>query len=264
MQERAGACRVGGPREHGGVQRGATVVVNRGRRLFLLACAGGLVSGCGATVYAPVSERQARVPRPTSRVVRPGDTVYNIAWESDLDYRDLARWNGIPPPYVIKPGQRLRLTPPPGGTRAQPRPSARRSPGAEKKPAEHWPRRVRWTWPTRGRVIRRFSVRRGNKGIDIAGRTGQPVRAAAAGRVVYRGSGLHGYGQLIIVKHNETFLSAYAHNEKLFSKEGDWVRRGQRIAAMGATDADRTMLHFEIRRYGVPVNPLVYLPRKRN
>jgi lipoprotein NlpD len=122
---------------------------------------------------------------------------------------------------------------------------------------------VRWSWPTRGRIIRRFSVKRGNKGIDIGGKRGQAVRAAAGGKVVYRGSGLRGYGQLIIVKHNETFLSAYAHNEKILVKEGEVVRSGQRIATLGNTGAKRHMLHFEIRRHGLPVNPVRYLPRNR-
>jgi lipoprotein NlpD len=117
-----------------------------------------------------------------------------------------------------------------------------------------------WHWPARGRVVRRFGSA-GSNGIDIAGRPGQPVRAASAGRVVYSGGGLRGYGELIIVKHNKRYLSAYAHNEEALVKEGDIVAGGQRIATIGRTGTDRVKLHFEIRRDGKPVNPLRYLPK---
>ncbi len=117
-----------------------------------------------------------------------------------------------------------------------------------------------WQWPARGNVIRRFGSG-GSQGVDIAGQAGDPVRAASPGRVVYSGGGLRGYGKLIIVKHNKRYLSAYAHNDEVFVKEGDLVSRGQRIAAMGRTGTDRVKLHFEIRRDGRPVNPLLYLPK---
>ncbi len=228
-----------------------------------------LLSACGGNmVYAPVSERRAEPTRPKIHLVRAGDTLYSIAWQTELDYRDLARWNRIPPPYLIKPGKRLRLYRP--AAPQKDRPKKNRAGAAKSRPAkrktvnkEQWPKVTYWTWPTTGRVIRRFSRTRGRKGIDIAGRAGQPIRAAAAGKVVYRGSGLRGYGQLIIIKHNETFLSAYAHNEKIFISEGAWVRRGQKIAAMGNSGTNRTKLHFEIRRHGGPVNPLHYLPKRR-
>ena len=123
------------------------------------------------------------------------------------------------------------------------------------------PEALAWVWPATGRVLRGFSEG-GNKGLDISGRTSSPVRAAARGRVVYSGSGLVGYGKLIIVKHNKSYLSAYAHNDRLLVKEGDSVRGGQRIAQMGQTGTQEVKLHFEIRRDGRPVDPLIYLPRR--
>lgn len=239
-----------------------------------------LLSACSSAPYAPVSERNTTSQRPgTYRVVNAGDTLYSIAWEAGLDYHDLARWNGLPASYTIKPGQRLRLRPgtesrltrsktswgksaksgsrvavrPPTGTKLpqRPKPSATRS------------RPIRWSWPTKGKVIRGFSTRRRNKGVDIGGRSGQPVRAAANGKIAYLGSGLRGYGKLIIIEHDELFLSAYAHNKKLLVRQGQKVRRGEQIASMGDTDTNRTKLHFEIRRKGKPVNPLRYLPRKK-
>jgi lipoprotein NlpD len=119
-----------------------------------------------------------------------------------------------------------------------------------------------WTWPASGTLLRGFDENSASKGLDIGGSRGRPVQAAAAGRVVYRGSGLRGYGQLIIIKHNEEFLSAYAHNDRIYIKEGDTVKRGQNIAAMGDTGSDEVMLHFEIRRNGKPVDPLKYLPKR--
>jgi len=121
--------------------------------------------------------------------------------------------------------------------------------------------KVSWSWPAEGRVIRTYDANStGKKGVDIAGKTGDPVRAAASGKVVYAGSGLSGYGRLIIIKHNEDFLSAYAHNRKLIAKEGQWVKSGEVVALMGSSGTDRTELHFEIRKHGRPVDPLGYLP----
>jgi lipoprotein NlpD len=117
-----------------------------------------------------------------------------------------------------------------------------------------------WTWPADGRELRRYGEG-GAKGLDIIGTRGQPVRAAASGRVVYQGSGLRGYGRLIIIKHNDEFLSAYAHNDRIYVKEGDVVKRGQKIADMGSSGSDRVNLHFEIRRHGIPIDPLKYLPK---
>ncbi|MHB8535541.1 MAG: peptidoglycan DD-metalloendopeptidase family protein [Sulfuricaulis sp.] len=240
--------------------------------LFLLA----LLAACGFPL-APVSEQGTALRQPESvyREVMAGDTLYSISWESGRDYRDVARWNGISPPYLIKPGQKLRLYPPakvktarapaqnpPSGNNVSVKKSPSRKPAA---PARHPPassQRLTWTWPTEGTIVGRYTVSGPNKGIDIAGRKGQPILAAAAGQVVYEGGGLRGYGQLIIIKHNVDFLSAYAHCDKIYVKEGNVIKRGQRIADMGSSGADRVKLHFEIRYRGAPVDPQDYLPRK--
>ncbi len=225
--------------------------------------------------------------------VKKGETLYSISWRYGADYRELARWNGIQPPYIIHEGQRLRLTPPGGRSsgeagkpvarQAAPRPrqqpgnaqppaaaaSAAASPRTASRPPQPRPeeeipnRKLSWAWPARGKVIRTFSAgETGKQGIDIEGRAGSPVRAAAFGRVVYSGSGLRHYGNLIIIKHNARYLSAYAHNRKLLVAEGAVVEKGQKIAEMGrsGTGADRVMLHFEIRADGKPVDPLSFLP----
>lgn len=203
--------------------------------------------------------------------IRHGDTLYSIAFQYGFDYRELARWNGIRPPYRIYPGQRLRLRPPPASPAPAPVP-ARKPPARTAARAKAPPARppaaadgapIRWQWPAHGPLGETFSKRgSGRKGIDILGRPGQPVYAAAAGTVVYAGSGLRGYGKLIILKHNDTFFSAYAHNRRIHVKEAQRVKKGQRIADMGSTGAERAKLHFEIRRNGNPVNPLKYLPRR--
>lgn len=189
---------------------------------------------------------------PDYYVVRPGDTIYSIAFRHDIDQRDLMAWNGIGDGALIRPGQRLRLTPPAGEPppqRAPPRPAPARP--------------VAWQWPTDGQVIAGFgSSAKTRSGIHIGGRHGQPVRAASAGRVVYAGTGLAGYGHLLIIKHNNDFLSAYGHNERLLAKEGDAVEAGQRIANMGEGPGRRPLLHFEIRIRGEPTDPLKYLPRR--
>lgn len=221
--------------------------------------------------------------------VRPGETLYSIAWRFDLNYRELAGWNDISAPYTIYPGQRLRMNPPPGAryatasrrvtavpvqepkvyaptavprsvspkvrTYASPRPSSTGARGAI----------LHWEWPAKGALSQRFSAGTGgSRGIDITGRMGEPVVAAAAGQVVYSGNGLPSYGKLLIIQHNERYLTAYAHNEKLLVHEGDVVRQGQEIATMGrsGTNIHRPTLHFEIRRDGEPVDPLHYLPRQ--
>jgi lipoprotein NlpD len=117
-----------------------------------------------------------------------------------------------------------------------------------------------WSWPARGRLVHGFNSGPNPKGIAIAGEAGQPVSASAGGKVVYSGSGLRGYGKLVIIKHDPTYLTVYAHNRELLVKEGDRVEKGQKIAEMGNTDSERVALHFEIRRLGKPVDPLQYLP----
>jgi len=229
---------------------------------------GALLAGClGGGFGVPVRDtgsRDAKTPE-VLHVVRTGDTLYSIAWDAGLDYRALARWNGISSPYVIRPGQRLRLRPRAG---QGPAPGTRPARAARPKPAPGGPNSTQssaspaWAWPTDGPLLRRFSDKSASPGIDIGGQPGQVVKSTADGRVVYSGDGLRGYGQLIIVKHNETFLSAYAHNRKLLVSEGEQVKRGQAIAEMGATGTDRVKLHFEIRERGDAVDPLRHLPSR--
>ena len=206
-----------------------------------------------------------------------GETLYSIAWRHGVDYKKLASWNNIRPPYTIYAGQRLRLTRPPvtsqtyakkstpkpantsGGTKKTASKSTSMDKTTKKvnKPVKHV-----WIWPTKGTVISNYSSKvGGNKGIDIEGKVGQDVIAASAGKVVYSGNGLLGYGNLVIVKHSEQFLSAYAHNKKLFVREGTSVNRGEKIAELGSTGTKSPKLHFEIRRNGKPVDPLKYLPK---
>lgn len=203
-------------------------------------------------------------------VVRRGDTLFSIAWQQGLDYQTVAVWNGIRPPYIIYPGQKLRLYPP--NRTPRPAPSTRARQGTVSVPNAAIGRStpttgmdipVHWQWPATGPILRGFDgATSGKKGIGIGGTHGNQVRAAAAGRVVYAGSGLVGYGRLIILKHNDTYLSAYGHNRDLLVQEGDEVRAGQVIAAMGSSGTNRIQLHFEIRRNGKPVDPLRYLPRR--
>ncbi|MGA8259248.1 MAG: peptidoglycan DD-metalloendopeptidase family protein [Arenicellales bacterium] len=198
-----------------------------------------------------------------THVVQQGDTLYSIAWDAGVDYRALAAWNDISPPYVIRPGETLRLRPRKGsgtghGKPAVPEPSKRAAAPDTRSGEMGQPE---WAWPVRGPIIREFSRSSANPGIDIAGKSGETVKSAADGRVVYAGDGLRGYGELIIVKHNDTFLSAYAHNRKILVREGDSVGRGQPIAEMGSTGTNRVKLHFEIRKEGVAVDPLQYLPK---
>lgn len=217
----------------------------------------------------PPSAATAPPPESGVHVVAKGETLYAIARRRGLRYVELARWNGIAPPYTVYPGQRLRLAPAAGtGTNAAPAPAGPPSapasgsrPAVASAPAEREGPLV-WSWPTEGTIIARFSPGGPSKGIDIAGQAGQPIRAAAAGEVVYEGSGLRGYGQLIIVKHNAEFLSAYAHCAATYVREGSVIKAGQKIAEMGSTGTDRTKLHFEIRRRGIPVDPLEFLPKK--
>ena len=220
------------------------------------------LSACTSTLV----DYEARV-----HVVQPGDTLYTIAWRHGLDHRSLAAWNNLRNPDLIFAGQRIRLTAPPGraaaappreaaparapataGTQASRRPAPQPVPAAEPPP--------QWQWPTRGPIVSEYGNRAAiASGIGIGGRAGQPVTAAASGRVVYAGSGLIGYGQLVIIKHNETYLSAYGHNGRVLVAQGQDVRRGQQIAEMGFGPERRPRLHFEIRRNGVPVDPLLFL-----
>lgn len=215
--------------------------------------------------------------RPNTYVVKRGDTLYSIAFRHKVDYKDLARWNRIGRDYVIHPGQTLRLYAPggsaarasgpkaPNTTQAKAPPPKASGPKAPPKPSA--PRQptgppVQWQWPVTGGTATLTTRPNGGQGLMIVGQLGEDVRSAGSGRVVYTGSGLLGYGQLIIVKHNETYLSAYGHLQSVLAKEGDSVAAGQRIATMGNGPQGSPLLYFEIRVNGTPGNPLSLLPQR--
>jgi lipoprotein NlpD len=190
--------------------------------------------------------------------VKRGDTLSAIAGRHKLDWQDLARWNGIGRDYVIYPGQVLKLYPSRGRVPARssstsPARQTARAPAPQVQP-------VQWQWPVNGGTATLTSRPNGGQGLTVSGRLGDEIHAAAAGRVVYTGSGMLGYGQLVIVKHNETYLSAYGHTQSVAVHEGDAVAAGQRIATMGAGPQGDAMLYFEIRINGTPGNPLSFLP----
>ncbi len=227
--------------------------------------------------------------------VKSGDTLIRIGMDNGQSWRDIARWNNIENPNLIETGQVLRDTPPeetgvvvrpvsstnvvtspaPASAASAPAtatntaavrpPASAASPPNSSTPANNLANTdsaeetVSFQWPTRGNVLAGFDEVK-NKGIDISGKAGDPVLAAADGKVVYAGSGLRGYGNLVILKHNNTYLTAYAHNQSLLVKEDQAIKRGQKIAEMGNSDADQVKLHFEIRRQGKPVDPAKYLP----
>ncbi len=256
-------------------------------------------------------------PRAEFYTVRPGDTLYSIALDNGLDYKDLAAWNNLANPNVIRAGQQLRLKAPasavviaplqtapmaegrpvtagaapvsgsddavktqPKGIKlpysdqalaqlsgapqarfptpvvAKPEPRADDRPGTGADEDE----KVDWGWPVTGKLVSTYNETTNLKGIGIAGKSGQAVAASAPGRVLYSGDGIRGYGKLVIIKHNREFLSVYAHNNQLLVKEGQNVVKGQKIAEMGSSDSDQVKLHFEIRRFGKPVDPMRLLP----
>lgn len=256
------------------------------------------VGGASPTSSMKILPGSENAGKPGYFTVRPGDTLYRIAIEHGQTARDVQAWNQLANPNMIEVGQVLRITAPvgmtpsaspapvstataaavvPAGVVARPLgsvetlpPATGALPGAVPatapvagpvappvKPGEG----VEFIWPARGNVIATFDEAK-NKGVSVSGRVGDPVLAAADGRVVYAGAGLRGYGNLIILKHNDTFLTAYAHNQALLVREDQAVKQGQRIAEMGSSDADRVKLHFEVRREGKPVDPLHYLPKQ--
>lgn len=240
-----------------------------------------ILTGCvGNGIYVPVYGTGESGRSGTARgyyTVRPGDTLYSIAFRYGLDYKALALANDIRAPYTIFVDQRLRLTEravatrdgPPAGDRPAPASPPKRSTTTASPP----PRPIEtpvvadsvisWQWPYEGEVVGKFSLSGAiNKGIDIRGKSGEPVRSSAPGVVVYAGGGLRGYGKLVIVKHNERYLSAYGHNQSILVKEGDKVKSGQVVARIGGPNGDSDVLHFEIRRDGKPRNPLEYLPTR--
>lgn len=254
-----------------------------------------LSAACGrAPVLAPVGrdvelDSQTRLSSPVDPIVhtvRRDETLYAIAFKYGLDYKKVASWNAIRAPYVIYPGQDVRVVQPPrlpaqkksSTPKANSKASSKSASASSTKgvaevsqsQAARADKAVKktqtnvaikgWRWPTRGNTVTSF--RQSNKkGIDISGKLGQPVNAAADGKVVYSGGGLIGYGELIIIKHNKHYLSAYGHNDKLLVKQGDRVVSGQHIANMGHRGTKGVMLHFEIRRDGKPVDPIRFLPK---
>jgi lipoprotein NlpD len=193
--------------------------------------------------------------------VKAGDTLYSIAFRHGMDYRELARINGIGRDYAISPGQVLRLRT--GASVAQSTPKTSQKSGKPSQrptPSPHTGPPVDWSWPVRGNAT--LTTRpNGGQGLTITGELGQEIRAAGKGRVVYMGSGMLGYGQLLIIKHNDTYLSAYGHTQAVRVREGDDVTAGQPIATMGAGPSGAPMLYFEIRVHGQPVNPNALLPK---
>jgi lipoprotein NlpD len=243
-----------------------------------------LLSACASTHVVREggarSHQRASAPKyGATAVVQRGETLYRIATNNGISPLDLATWNSIPPPYTIYPGQRLKLSPGSGrravASTATPsrstspsnvRPSSS-APSAAARPAPVAASPAvspfAWRWPTDGQLAGTYVAGDPTKqGVDIAGKEGQPVRAAGDGVVVYSGSGLVGYGELIIIKHNDEWLSAYGHNRERLVNEGQRVSAGQQIALMGHSGASRDMLHFEIRYNGKPVDPQAYLPKR--
>src|SRR5450830_1194944 len=243
---------------------------------------------------APVTVRPAPVQAPQVStedkdeargvyVVKKGDTLLRIALDHGQNYRDILAWNNLPNPDDIKVDQVLRVAPPAKGSvltspvtmpESRPAPLAaapkKVAPRGEKKPysdatlaemKKDEDERLSWMWPSEGRIVATFDEGK-NKGVDIAGKLGQPVTAAGAGKVMYAGSGIRGYGNLVIVKHSNSLLSAYAHNRAIVVKEGQTVSKGEKIAEMGDSDADSVKLHFEIRQQGKPVDPSRFLPSR--
>ncbi len=280
-------------------------------------------SKTGNTLSADESKSgvDERDSRPQIYIVQRGDTLFSIAFNNGLDYREVAELNKIQDPNVIQVGQELRLFQPKTATapqalvesrplveskplvadislleqpkayklpyteqalvemqklqeaprkadtlaakpepKVEPKPEAKPEPKLSENIAEN-DEAVDWGMPTQGKMLNGFSESTNRKGIDVAGIQGQAVLASAPGKVVYSGSGLRGYGKLVIIKHNKTYLSAYAHNDQILVKEGQMVIKGQKIAEMGSTDADQVKLHFEIRKFGKPVDPAKYLPQ---
>ncbi|OED45066.1 peptidase M23 [Endozoicomonas sp. (ex Bugula neritina AB1)] len=239
-----------------------------------------LIIGCSHDP-ASVVVKELRTPPKITRgehIVREGETLYSIAWLYNRDFNELAQVNGIPKPHTIYPGQTLSLAAvkrkavvyKPRSKPVKPKPVIDQQQRVVKKQSEKNNQKTKqtysnigWRWPSDGRIVSRYSIKAPvNKGIDINGKLGEPVRAADGGEVVYAGSELTGYGRLIILKHNSSYLSAYAHNRELFVREGDSVKAGQKIAEIGSTGTTEPKLHFEIRRNGKPVDPMGYLPKR--
>jgi lipoprotein NlpD len=267
----------------------------------IISCSGRSTPAPVSNVYNAntYGERNKGAIKSTQYIVKKGETLYSIAWRSSSDVRKVAQLNNIFPPYKIYPGQKLFLVEqkvkksakasenkvshkkPTKSSTGNSKNSNKNTLASTKKqaygknvsarksyqhstlPSEQFSQKIsRWQWPIKGKVVEYFSNReQGNKGIDITGRRGSNIRATAKGKVVYAGSALRGYGKLIIIKHNDDYLSAYAHNDRILVKEQQQINRGDIISTMGDTEANKVMLHFEIRFRGKSVNPLNYLPK---
>jgi lipoprotein NlpD len=244
--------------------------------LLLTACGGGkAIAPVGSQGYAKTPQvKYTSTKPPAVYKVRKGDTLYSISWRYGMDYRTLANINNIRSPYLLSIGQKLRFksTKPIRTTSKPAKPSTTKPTTSSAKPKPRKPitavkpvanTKLTWQWPTKGKILSSYSSTvNSRKGIKIAGKAGQSIVAAAAGKVVYAGNGLPRYGNLLIIKHNDVYLSAYAHNTKLLVKEGQYVKAGQKIARLGSTGTQRNQLHFEIRRNGKPVDPMRFLPKR--
>jgi len=243
--------------------------------MVLTACGGGSHAVAPIGSYSNSSKSiSSHSKAPTVYKVRKGDTLYSISWRYNWDYKALARINNIRSPYHIYIGQKLYFksskTKWTRTTSSKKKIKYSKKKSSKKKLVKKTVttksssnQSLAWRWPTKGKVISTYSKRAaGRNGIDIAGRSGQKVVAAASGKVVYSGNGLPRYGNLLIIKHNDVYLSAYAYNKKLLVKEGQAVKAGQKIALMGRTGTQRDKLHFEIRRHGKPIDPMRFLPKR--
>ncbi|WP_428383961.1 peptidoglycan DD-metalloendopeptidase family protein [Nevskia ramosa] len=243
------------------------------KRAAALALAALMLLMAGCAIESPRAKVSRSSVKPSQRsaptfgevyVVTKGDTLYSIAFRNNLDYRQLAEWNGIGSDYRINIGQRLRLTPPGAAATGDVATQApqRVAPTQSAQPVLPMLEGAgTWEWPTRGSVARGFDAG-GNKGLDIAGELGQIVVASRGGRVVYSGAALKGYGELVIIKHDEQYLSAYGYNRKRLVNEGEEVGPGQPIAELGEGPAQKPLLHFEIRDRGRPLDPRRLLPAR--
>ena len=217
--------------------------------------------------YAPVRKTHVNlIANARYHIVKHGDTLYSIGFRYGHSYLHLAEWNHIPAPYRIHVGQKIKLFRLKNRQTKQikiVKNTPKKRNASQKKPTLSNTKKkllkLAWQWPTRGKLLKTFP-QSGNKGIDISGKIGQSVKAAADGKVVYRGNGLIGYGNLLIIKHNYLYLSAYANNRRLLAVEGQDIKKGQVIAEMGLGKSKKAVLHFEIRKNGKSVNPLNYLP----
>ncbi|AST81367.1 TPA: peptidoglycan DD-metalloendopeptidase family protein [Citrobacter freundii] len=227
--------------------------------IAMLLCAGLLIAGCSGSKSSDSGSGAVYT-------VKRGDTLYRISRTTGTSVKDLARLNGISPPYTIEVGQKLKL----GGSKTASAKSTKKSSSktaavrpSSSVPQSSWPpvgQRC-WQWPASGKVILPYSTAEGgNKGIDISAARGTPVYAAGAGKVVYVGNQLRGYGNLIMIKHSEDYITAYAHNDTLLVNNGQSVKAGQKIATMGSTDAASVRLHFQIRYRATAIDPQRYLP----